>query len=75
MTTKVIEKILNSSFGVIEYDVELENSTFTIDMDIEAPRDNQDWNNLMKLKNKIRSEVHRLYKLDFVINYTMRFTT
>lgn len=75
MATKVIEKILNASFAVLDHDVELKGSTFTIDMDIEAPRDNQDWNNLMKIKNKIRSDVHRVYKLDFVINFTMRFTT
>ena len=76
MTTKVIEKILNSSYAVIEYDVELDkHDTFTVDMDIEAPRDNQDWTNLMKIKNKIRSEVNRAYKIDFVINFTMRFTT
>lgn len=75
MTTKTIEKILNSSFAIIQYDVELKGNTFTVDMDIEAPRDNQDWTNLMKIKNKIRSDVHRVYKLDFIINFTMRFTT
>jgi hypothetical protein len=75
MTTKTIEKLLNNNFSVISFDVTLKNNTFTIDMNIETPRDNQDWNNLMLLKNKIRSEVNRVYKIDFVINYTMRFTT
>lgn len=75
MTTKVIEKILNSSFNIIDFDVELKGSTFEVDLDIEAPRDQQDWTNLMKMKNKIRSEVNRAYKICFVINYTMKFTT
>lgn len=77
MATKVIEKILNSSFNILDYDVELDvnKNRFTVEMDIETPRDNQDWNNLMKIKNKIRSEVHRSYKIDFEIKYTMKFTT
>lgn len=72
MSTKTIERILNSSFGIVDHEVELDNSgnAYTIDLDIEAPRDNQDWNNLMKIKNKIRSEVNRAYKLKFVLRFT-----
>lgn len=70
MSTKPIEKVLNNSFGIIEYDVNLKGSVFTIELDIEAPRDNQDWNNLMLLKNKLRSITNKVYKLKFILEFT-----
>jgi hypothetical protein len=72
MSTNVIEKILNADSCVIEHDVELEEekNKFILDLDVVAPRDNYDWNNLMKLKNKIRSAVNRAYNIEFIFRFT-----
>jgi len=72
MASKAIEKVLNSSYDIKSYNVDynVEDDMYTIDMNVGSPRDNQDWNNLMKIKNKVRSVVHRSYRLDFIIRFT-----
>ena len=70
MSTKPIEKLLNNNFCIIEYDVNLKGNVFILELTIEAPRDNQDWNNLMLLKNKLRSITNKVYSLKFVLEFT-----
>lgn len=73
MATKVIESILEvcnvvSGYGV---DYDSDTNTYEIDLDIYAPRDNTDHAELIKLQNRLRSEVNKAFRLKFILNYTI----
>ena len=72
MTTKKIEQVLNNFVFLNDYDVELGNSnnTYTVDINLMTPRDSEDMARLLQLKNKIRQQVNKAYKISFIIRFT-----
>lgn len=72
MATKSIEKVLNQSVYIDDYDVNFDNErdVYVVEIEFADLRDNGDTAELLKLRNKIRAAVNRAYKIE--LNFTVR---
>lgn len=72
MATKSIEKVLNQSVYINDYDVNFDNErdVYTVEIQFADLRDSTDTGELLKLRNKIRAAVNRAYKIE--LNFTIR---
>ena len=72
MATKSIEKVLNQSVYIDDYDVNFDNErdVYVVEIEFADLRDNNDTAELLKLRNKIRAAVNRAYKIQ--LNFTVR---
>lgn len=71
MTTKIIEGILENCMFINDYEVNLNegNSKYVVDINFITPRDSDDMSRILLLKNKIRQQVNRAYKVEFIIRF------
>jgi len=71
MTTKAIEKELNGSNFINDYDIEIEDSknTFHVELNIQPPHDTPDMTEILNLKKKIRSVVNSSYRIKFIVHF------
>lgn len=72
MSTKSIEKVLNQSVYIDDYDVNFDNerNVYVVEIEFADLRDNNDTAELLKLRNKIRAAVNRAYKIE--LKFTVR---
>jgi len=72
MAMKLIEKELNGHYLITDFDVDIEHekAKYTVDITIINPQENEDFSNLLILKNKIRGLVNRAFRIEFNIKFT-----
>lgn len=71
MGTKRIETLMESSYIIRYCEVELKKNTYIINAKIEAPRDNVDLGEIVKLQNKIRKGINQGFSLQFNLQFTI----